>query len=70
MPKVKLIIEQPEEMPGVSIARHKCPPHIWYYADLLLQWRCKFCGKLTHEEPTDGLKTDEVEYKTVPSPKK
>lgn len=70
MPETKLIIEQTEEMPGVLTARHMCLPHIWYYANMLMHWRCKYCGKLTHEEPTDGLRADEVEYKTVPPPKK
>jgi len=65
MAEKKLVIEQIEDVPGVTIAFHDCPPHVWYYANLLHQWKCSFCGKLTHEKPTDGILTEEVEYKTV-----
>ena len=36
---------------GVYEASYQCPPHILYYANLIMHWKCNFCDALRHKKP-------------------
>ena len=36
---------------GVYNGDYQCPPHVWYYANFIMHWICKFCGDLRHKKP-------------------
>ena len=39
---------------GAYKADYQCPPHIWYYANLIMHWKCKFCPALRHNKPRNA----------------
>lgn len=53
MPKKKIRLVYKEIQPGVYGLKKpwKCPPHLWYYANLIMHWKCKFCPALRHQKP-------------------
>lgn len=57
--KIRVICKEISE--GVYQPEYKCPPHVGYFANMILHWRCEFCGKLAHEKPKTWLTTESVE---------
>lgn len=48
--------------PGAIQYLYECSAnsYVWYYADMILHWRCMFCGELEHKRPASGLFKNEV----------
>lgn len=59
--KQRLFVEEQEIAPGVTEQKYRCPPHVVWYADMIMHWRCEFCHKIWHERPKNSFLKNEVE---------
>ena len=60
--KAKMKVYYKEISRGVHQPQYKCPPHVWYFANVIFHWMCEFCPAMRHSEPKSGLRTKDVEH--------
>lgn len=61
MDKREITVTYTEVAEGVYKPDYRCPPHIWYYANVIMHWKCSFCVALRHKKPKNAF----IENETV-----